>query len=106
MRDAAAAIVADHGEAVEAQGRHQLDLVLGHGALAVVDVALAAGRLVRVAIAAQIGRDDGEALGEDGGNLVPGGMGLRVAVQQEQRRAAAANGTAQAHGRRSGCRAA
>ena len=34
VRDPAAAVVADHGEAVEAQAAHHLDLVLGHGALA------------------------------------------------------------------------
>ena len=51
-----------------------------------------------VAVAAQVGRHHGEVLGEDGGHLVPGGVGLRVAMQQEKRRAAAADGTAEAHG--------
>ena len=43
-----------------------------------------------VAIAAQIGRYHMEALGELIGNLVPGNMGQRVAVQQQQRRPLAA----------------
>jgi hypothetical protein len=43
-------------------------------------MALAAVRLCRVAIAAQIGRDHGEALGQPGRDLVPGEVGLGVAV--------------------------
>ena len=96
--DTGAAIVADNGEAVKAQGRHQLDLILRHRPLAVVDVALAARRLVQVAIAAQVGRDHRKAPGQGRRHLVPGSVRLRMAVQQEKRRAAAADGTADAHG--------
>jgi hypothetical protein len=53
-------------------------------------MALAAVRLCRVAIAAQIRRDHGEALGQPGRDLVPGEVRLRVAVQQQERRPAPA----------------
>ena len=48
------------------------------------------GRGGAVAVAAQVGGDDVEALGERGGKLVPGDVGQRVAVQKQKRRAAAA----------------
>ena len=48
------------------------------------------GRLVAGAITAQVGRDDREALGEARRDLVPHHMSLRIAVNEEQRRAVAA----------------
>ena len=47
-------------------------------------------RFVAVAIAAQVAGDDGVVLRQGLGHLVPDHMGLRVAVQQEQGRAATA----------------
>ena len=41
VRHAAATVVADDGEALEAEVLHQLDLVLRHGALGIVAVVLA-----------------------------------------------------------------
>ena len=48
------------------------------------------GRLGAIAIAAQVGRDDGELGGQARSELAPHQMGLRVAVQQQQRRPATA----------------
>ena len=53
-----------------------------------------ARRLRAVAVAAQVGGDDREALGEPRRDLVPHDVGLRVAVQEQQRRAGAARQTA------------
>ena len=46
--------------------------------------------LAAVAVAAQVGADDGEVSGQAGRDLVPHGMGLRIAVEQQQGRTAAA----------------
>ena len=90
VRDAGAAVVAGDEEALEAERAHDLDLVLGHGAERVVGVVAAAARLGAVAVAAQVGRDDREVLGEPRRDLVPHDVGQRVAVQQQQRRPVAA----------------
>ena len=84
--DPAAAVVAGQHEAFVAQRRHDLDHVLGHGALGVPGVIRSAVWLGTVAVAAEIGADEGEALGQDRGDAVPDRVGLRVAVQQEQGR--------------------
>ena len=91
VRDARAAVVAGEPEAREAQRAHQLDLVRRHRALRVVDVAGAAVGLRRIAVAAQVAADDGEALGEARRDPVPHRVRLRIAVQQQERRAAAAD---------------
>jgi len=82
--------VAGDGEAVEAQRRHSLDLVEGEGPLRIAHVVGSGGGLGAVAVAAQIGDDDGERGGQARGELAPHQMGLRVAVQQQERRSAAA----------------
>jgi hypothetical protein len=87
MHDARAAVVSHHGEAIEAERGHRLDLVLRHRALGVV----ARIRLLAVAVAAQVRRDDRAAFGEPGRHLVPHDMRLRIAVQQQHRRAFAAD---------------
>ena len=51
-------------------------------------VGIAVG-LTAVAIAAEVGDDDSEILGELGGDLVPHDVGLGVAVEEEQGWAAA-----------------
>ncbi|MFC7538865.1 hypothetical protein ACFQU2_04505 [Siccirubricoccus deserti] len=48
------------------------------------------GRCRAVAIAAQVGGDDMEVLGQTRRHRMPGDMGQRIAVQQQQRRPAAA----------------
>jgi len=84
---AGTAIVAGDEELAIAERLHDLDLVLRHRAERVVDV-VGPGviRADTVAIAAQIACDDMEMLGQPIGDLVPGDMGQRVAVQQQQGR--------------------
>src|SRR6266581_4155824 len=50
----------------------------------------AARRLFRIAIATQVGADDGEFLGETRREFMPARMGERIAVHQQNRRSAAA----------------
>ena len=91
MTDPGSAVVAHHGELAEAQIAHHQDLVPRHRALAVGLVARAAGGLATVAVAAQVGQDDGVVFGEYGGHVMPHDVGLRVAVQQEHGTAGAAD---------------
>ncbi len=86
VRDPAAAVVAGHAKTPMAEAAHQRDLILGHAALGIGNMLLAALRLAAVAITAQIRRHDGEVFSEARGHLAPGDMGLRMAVQQQQRR--------------------
>ena len=90
MHDARAAVVSGRKELVEPERRHHLDIVLRHRAERIVGMIRLARWLLRVAVAAEIGRDHGEFLREAGRELVPGEMGERIAVQQQQRRALAA----------------
>ncbi|MNR41524.1 hypothetical protein D3C85_1599190 [compost metagenome] len=55
------------------------------------------GRLAAVAVAAQVGGDHGEMLGQLFGDLVPDDVGLRVPVQQQQARPAAADAVGDIH---------
>ena len=73
-----------------AERRHDLDLVLRHGAKGVAAVIFAAGRLFRIAVSAQIGRDDGEFLRQPRRDLVPGQVREWVAVHEQKRRPFAA----------------
>src|SRR6516165_3692949 len=88
---AGAAVVPGDEEFAVAELLHDLDLILRHRAERIVDVVFAAvvGSHA-VAIAAQIGGDDMEPLGKTRRDLTPGGMGKRISVQQQQRRAVAA----------------
>ena len=86
VRDASAAIVADDGELVEAEVLHHLDLIEGHRALRVVGVVLAVRRLAAVAVSAEIGHDHGVLGGELRRHESPRDVGLRRAVQQQDRR--------------------
>ena len=88
--DARAPIVPDDIEAIETKRSHHLDQVERHRALGIGQVLGVGGRLAAGAITAQVGRDDREALGEARRDLVPHHMSLRIAVNEEQRRAVAA----------------
>ena len=90
MRGAAAAVVAGDEKAAVAEGLHHLDLVVCHGAERVVDAAGFLGRGGAVAIAAEVGSNDMEVLGQARRHRVPGDVSERVAVQQKQRRTVAA----------------
>jgi hypothetical protein len=74
-----------------AEGGHRVDLVLGHSAERVVCVIGFSARLRAVAVAAEVGCDDRELLGERRSDLVPHHERLRAAVQQQEWRAASAD---------------
>ena len=97
VRHTGAAVVADHGEPVEAERRHQRDLVRGHRLERVPGVVVARGRPARVAVAAQVRRDDGAVAGQLGGDPVPHDVALREAVQQQDGRPVAAADRVDAH---------
>ena len=75
---------------------HDRDHVARHLDLGIGGVVRAGCGLERPAIAAQIRADDGEPPGQLRCDQVPHRMGLRVAMQQQQRRPGAA--MTQAHG--------
>src|SRR4029079_11443215 len=88
VRAAGAAIVAAYGEALEAELPHQLDLVTRHRPLRVGLVIRRGLGLRALAVAAQVRRDDGEALCQCRGDGMPHHVRLRMAVQEEERRSA------------------
>ncbi len=78
VADPPPAVVADHGEVVEAERGHDFGLVPGHGALGIGLVMVAAGRLGAVAVTAQVGQHHGESLRQGGRDPVPHDLGLGV----------------------------
>ena len=95
VRDAGAAVVRHHLEAAVAHERHQFRHVPRHAAFGIRGVVGARGGLEAAAVAAQVRADDGVAPRQGRGGGVPHGVGLRVAVQQQERRAGAAVAQAQ-----------
>ena len=89
MADAGAAVVAHDVEAMETQRGHHLDLIPRRGALAML-VEVVGCRLAAVAVAAQVRHHHRVVRGKRRRHLVPHHVGLRVAVEQEERRALAA----------------
>ena len=84
MGHARAAVVSYDAEPVMAERPHQRHLVSGHGAFRVVAVLIAAGRTRGVTIAAQVRGDDGKTRGNQlRSDRIPGGVGLRMAVQKQ-----------------------
>src|SRR5580658_4676986 len=92
VRDPGTAVVADQAEPAEAELAHQPDLVPRHEPLGVHAAFGVRLRLGRVSVAAQVSGHDGVVLGQAGGDLPPGQVVLRVAVQQQQRRARPGDG--------------
>ena len=90
MRDAGAAVVGADVEALVAERGHQRDRIGGHRRACCARRAWHRPQAGRIAVAAQVHRDDAEALGERRRDPVPHRRGLRMAVQQQQRRAGAA----------------
>ena len=76
--DPTTAIVTGDGELPVAEMLHHRDLVGGHGALGIRAMIGRSGRLTTVAVAAQIGRDNREILGQPRRHLVPHDMRLRT----------------------------
>ena len=91
MRDARAAVVAEHAEALEPEVAHDLDLIERHRAFRVLVVIVAAFDLAAVAVAAQIGDDDGVVARELARDRGPRHAALRRAVQEQHGRPAAAD---------------
>ena len=91
-----AAVVAGEKEALITERRHDLEHVAAHGAEAEVDILRAGLGQRAVAVAAQVRQDDVIVLRKLRRDLVPADVILRIAVQQQQRRAGAA--VAQADG--------
>ena len=91
MRDATTAIVAAKTERIEAEFAHHYNLILRHFTFTVVGVIGSIGRFSTHAIPAKVGDDDGEVLRQFRCDAVPNQMRLRIAVQQQQRRATAAD---------------
>ena len=85
--DPGAAVVADDREALEAELAHEPDLVGGHRPLGVRRVVGRRGGAGRVAVPTQVGEDHRVPVGEPRRDAVPHDVGLRVAVQQQDRRA-------------------
>src|SRR5688572_19028881 len=102
VRDARAAVVAEHAEALEAEMPHDLDLIERHRALGVEVVLAVADDLAAVAVTAQIGRDDGVVARELACDRGPRDAALGRAVKEQHGRPAAADdrvndGAARAH---------
>lgn len=83
VSNASAPVVTDDSEALKPQLRHDLELILCHAAFGVGAVLGVARRFARVAVAAQVGHDNREALGEFRRDEVPHRMRLQVAVKQQ-----------------------
>ena len=97
VRDPGAPVVPDHGEPVVAQRGHQRDLVGGHRAERVPGVVGAGLRARGLAVAPQVGGDHGVRLGQLRRDPVPHPVRLREAVQQQHRRAVAADAGVHRH---------
>src|SRR5262245_51409710 len=89
-RRARAAVVAGDKELLETELAHHVHLVLRHAAERVIGVVRLAARLGAVAVAPQVRGDDGEAAGEARRDALPGEVGERIAVQEQERRPFAA----------------
>src|SRR5688572_4875907 len=99
MRDARAAIVTEHREALEAEMLHDLDLIERHRTLRIKIVLAVALDLAAVAVAAKVSDDDGVIAREVARDRGPRHAALRRAVQQQDRWPAAAD-----HGMNEGSR--
>jgi hypothetical protein len=86
--DAGTAIVPHDLELLMAERRHRRDLILSHGALRIGGMIAGVWWLAAVAIAAQVGGDDCEALRQARRDPMPHHMTLREAMEQQQRRPA------------------
>ena len=90
VRTPAAAVVAADAEALEPELPHHRDHVARHRALRVRLVVGRRRRLRALAVAAQVGRDHGVLVREPRRHRVPHRVRLRVPVEQEEGRPAAA----------------
>src|SRR5438094_9688679 len=87
---APAAIVSGEREAGITERLHDFYLVLRHRPFGIVNVRRAAFRLAGIPIATKIGTNNGKALRQARSDLAPHRVRLRIAVQEQERRTAAA----------------
>ena len=90
MADARAAVVARQEELPMPETLHDFEHVLGQYAGAVIDVIGTGVGQRTVAVAAQIGENHMVAFRKPRGDAIPGRVVLRIAVQEQQRRAGTA----------------
>jgi len=95
-RPRAPIVTGDH-ELLEAELVHDVDLVLRHAPERVVAVIGQAAGLAAVAVAAQVGRDNGEIVREARGHEAPVVVRERIAVQEQDRRTRAADHATDRH---------
>ena len=96
-RGAPAAVVAAEKKLVEPEMAHDIDVVLRHAPVRVVAVVRQAARLAAVAVAAQIGAHDRVVFCQAWRDEVPVHVGKRIAVEQQQGRAVAADDAVDLH---------
>jgi hypothetical protein len=89
LRDVRSAVVPGQAEPLVPELPHQGRAVVGHGSLGVGGMVSGGDGLGRLPVAAQVRADHGEPLGQHRGDPVPGGVGPRMAVQQQDGRSAA-----------------
>jgi hypothetical protein len=78
--------MADQLEGLETEPAHEADLVTGHGPLGVDEAGGVRIGLAGVAVAAQVGQHDRVIVGQSRGDVAPGEVILRVAVQHQHGR--------------------
>jgi hypothetical protein len=93
--DVGAAVVPDDGEPPVAERPHERDAIAGHRALRVRLVVGRGSRASTLAVAAQVGADDGVLGREERRDAVPRRVRPRMPAQQEHRRPGAAVADAQ-----------
>jgi hypothetical protein len=82
-----APVMAGETEGVVTEDAHEAGHVVRHGALGIGRMLRIGRRLARIAVASQIRADQREAVPQPQRHLVPHGKGLRIAMEQEERRA-------------------
>ena len=75
--------MADNAKRLETELLHHLDLILRHGPFRVGHVLRVPRQFATVPVAPQVCSHYRKILRQTWGNLVPHGMGLRIAVEQQ-----------------------
>jgi len=83
--DPTSSVVADYGEGIEAQGLHDRGLIRGHGPFGVRRMILVSEGLGTVAVSPQIGGNHRKPLCQPRCHQVPHRVGLRIAVEEQDR---------------------
>src|SRR5688572_5907929 len=86
ISDARSAIVAGDAKALMTERTHHVEHLMRDGALGIVAAIVVRRRAAAFAITGEIGENDSEALRQSRRDTRPANMGLREAVEQQQRR--------------------